>query len=105
MFTDTNEVNTSLTRFMLGDAETLRHIVPASCLILPHPVSMLFPQKTCFQDGFKAASSHGPAVQTVPIKTSFKPVYSHHIETGQQLLQLTFLRLIIFPIFLPPKGK
>jgi hypothetical protein len=62
------------------------------------------PQETCFQDNFKIASSLGPALQTDPVRTSLKPEFSA-IETGQLMLQLAFLRLTIFLIFLgSPKG-
>lgn len=85
-FTDTNEVNTAQTRLMLEDAETLRHIVQTFCLILPQTASMLFPQKTRFQDSFKAANSNCQSSKTVPVRTSFKPTFSRHIKTKVQLL-------------------
>jgi hypothetical protein len=99
IFTDANEV-TTLTRFTLRDVEMLRLSEPASCLILPQTTPMLFLLKTCFQDNFKTSYLLGPPFQTVSIRTLFKTVLSQHTETEQQMLQLTFLRLTIFTIFL-----
>jgi hypothetical protein len=66
---------------------------------------MLLPLKTCFQDNLRTVGSLAPASQTVPVRTSFKPVLSQHTETAQQMLELAFLRLTIFLIFLDPKDK
>lgn len=61
--------------------------------------------KDLLLDIFKTASSLGPAFQTVLTRTSCSPTLAQHTETGQPTLQLAFLKLTIFLIFLGPPQK
>lgn len=88
-------------RYAEKDAELLRHIYSSILLNSASQITLkAAPLGICIWNSFKTPSWDGPVVHTVPVRTSVKPTFSHHTETGQQILQLAFLRLAIIPISL-----
>lgn len=89
----------ALTRFTIEDAEkdaeTIKYIYSSICLILPMTASVLFPQLHLgqFQNGYPDHLEP----PTISVRTSFKLSLPQHVDTGQQMLQLVFLRLTTTP--------
>lgn len=102
MFTDTSEVNADLKRSTVGDVKVLRCwdiFIPLCCLILPRTYLMLFPQKSVSGKVSKTASYIVTYHRLLQSGLPLSPDLSQHTETGQQMLQLAFLRLTNIPIW------
>lgn len=84
-FTDTNEVKATLTRFTLRDAAMLRHIYSTSWssynfLKNLHPAIFKMARLSSIVRPFQSG-------------LQLSPEFSQYTESGQQMIQLAFLRL------------